>query len=251
MTLWRLEWLRLWRSYRLLALVVVFVLFGFAGPLLAAYLSDLLESAAAADGVQIVVPDPVPADGIAQYVSNAAQIGLLVLVIVAALALATDSHAGQAAFYRTRVPSAAARLMPRFTATTAAAAVAWTLGMLAAGYETWLLIGPLDLGAVVAGWALWIVYLAFAVAAVALAGAVVRSVAAAAGLGLGLLLLMPALGLVPALDGRLPSTLVGAPEALARGSAELSDYGVPGAVTGAAVVVLLAAAVRLGDRREL
>jgi ABC-2 type transport system permease protein len=250
-TLWRLEWLRLWRSYRLLALVVVFVLFGFAGPLLAAYLSDLLESAATADGFEIVVPDPVPADGIAQYVSNAGQIGLLVLVIVAALALATDAHPGQAAFYRTRVPSAAARLVPRFTATTAAAALAWTLGTMAAGYETWLLIGPLDLGAVVAGWALWIVYLAVAVAAVALAGAVVRSVAAATGLGLGLLLVMPLLGLLPALDGRLPSALVGAPEELARGTAQVSDYGVPLAVSVVAVVVLLAAAIRLGDRREL
>lgn len=251
MTLWRLEWLRLWRTYRLLALVVVFLLFGFAGPLIAAYLADLLESAAAADGFQVVVPDPVPADGIAQYVSNAGQIGLLVLVVVAAMALATDAHPGQAAFYRTRVPSAARRLLPRVVATTAAALVSWTLGTVAAVYETWLLIGPLDLGAVVGGWALWTAYLAFAVAAVALAGAVVRSVAAAAGLGLGFMLLMPLLGLVPVLEGRLPSALVGAPEELARGTAQLGDYAVPVAVTMAATVALLGAAVRLGDRREV
>ena len=152
---------------------------------------------------------------------------------------------------RAWVPSAARRLLPRVVATTAAAVAAWTLGTVAAVYETWLLIGPLDAGAVVGGWALWIAYLAFAVAAVALAGAVVRSVAAAAGLGLGFMLLMPVLGLVPALDGRLPSALVGAPEELARGTAQLSDYAVPVAVTVAAIVALLAASVRFGDRREL
>ncbi|HSK26972.1 MAG TPA: hypothetical protein VK894_08695 [Jiangellales bacterium] len=251
MTLWRLEWLRLWRSYRLLALLVVFLLFGFAGPLLAAYLADILESAAASDGFQIVVPDPVPADGIAQYVSNAGQIGLLVVVVVAALALATDAHPGQAAFYRTRVPSAAARLLPRYTATVVASVLGWTLGTVAAVYETWLLIGPLEVGAVAGGWALWVLYLAFAVATVALAGAVVRSVAAATGLGLGVLLLMPVLGLVPWLGDRLPSALVGAPEALARGTASLADFAVPALVTVAGTGLLLGAAVRLGDRREL
>ena len=65
----------------------------------------------------------MPADGIAQFVGNASQIGLLVVVLVAASALAFDARREMAVFLRTRVraygPSSS-----RPTSITAAAAVA-------------------------------------------------------------------------------------------------------------------------------
>ena len=45
MSLVRLEWLRLWRTYRLLVLVVVFAFFGLLGPLTAAYLPEIISLA--------------------------------------------------------------------------------------------------------------------------------------------------------------------------------------------------------------
>ena len=74
MTLWRLEWLRLVRTRRLVALLSVYAFFGLAGPLTARYLAEIL-GAIGTEGVQIQFPEPTPADGIAQFVSNASQIG--------------------------------------------------------------------------------------------------------------------------------------------------------------------------------
>ena len=89
MNLWRLEWVRLVRTKRIIGLLSVYVFFGFLGPLSVRYMEQILENFGG--GVQITVPEPMAADGIAAYVGNAAQIGLLVAVGVAAAALAFDA----------------------------------------------------------------------------------------------------------------------------------------------------------------
>ena len=78
MTLWRLEWLRLIRTKRWIALVGVFVFFGLLGPLTARYLGEIIDFAGGElEGATIEFPPPVPADGMTQFVSNAMQIGTL------------------------------------------------------------------------------------------------------------------------------------------------------------------------------
>ena len=76
-------------------------LLGFGIPVLTYYLPDLVKNAG--NGVQIIAPKPTPADAIAGFASNAAQLGTLVVVVVAASTLAIDANPGLAAFYRTRV----------------------------------------------------------------------------------------------------------------------------------------------------
>jgi ABC-2 type transport system permease protein len=247
----RVEWWRLWRTRRLLVLVVVFAFFGLLGPLTAAFLPDILAAAGGNDGVVIEVPDPVPADGLDQFVGNASQVGLLVVAVIAGLALAVDARPGLAVFVRTREPVVLRWLLPRWVATTLACWLAWTVGLLLAVYETVVLLGPLDAGAVVAGWVAWLGYLAFAVSVVALAAALVRTTVAVVGLALGALLGLAAVGLVPALADWVPSRLVGAPGALARGAATAGDYaGVLGLTAGLTATMLLAAGWLLG-RREV
>ena len=177
MSLWRLEWLRLVRTYRLLALVGVFVFFGALGPLGAAYLSEIVERFGG--GVRVEFPDPVPADGIAQYLSNVSQIGLLVVVFVAATSLAYDATPQIGVFLRTRVRSTTALLAPKWLVPTAAAGIAYAAGTAVAWYETALLIGPLPVGGMVAGFAYGMLYLAFATAVTALAAQLTRSALAA------------------------------------------------------------------------
>lgn len=247
----RLEWLRLWRTARLLVLVLVFAFVGLLGPLTAAYLPELIDLAGQTEGVVIEVPDPVPADGIAQYIANVSQLGLIAVAAVAALALAVDARPGLAAFYRTRQPAASARILPRWLATWVASSVAWTVGLLAAAYETVLLIGPLPVAGVVVGWGLWVLYLAFAVAVVALAAALLRSTVAVTVLSVGLLLGVALVGLVPQVEAWLPSALVSAPTALVAETAEPGDYLRAALVASGATVAALAGAVALADRREL
>lgn len=253
MSIARLEWLRLWRTYRLLVLVVVFAFFGLLGPLTAAYLPEIISLASQSEdlGAAIELPDAVPADGISQYIGNISQLGLIAVAAVAALALAVDSRPGLAAFYRSRQPAARSWILPRWAATSLAAAAAWTVGLLAAVYETVVLIGPLPVAGMIVGWAAWVLYLAFAVAVVAVSAGLVRSTVAVTVVAVGLLVVLALVGLIPQVGEWLPSYLVGAPVAMAEESAEASDFARAAAVSIVATGVLLLAAARLVRRREL
>jgi ABC-2 type transport system permease protein len=253
MSVVRLEWLRLWRTYRLTILVVVFTFFGLLGPLTAAYLPEIVSLASQSEdlGAAIELPEPVPSDGISQFVGNVSQLGLIVVAAIAALAVAVDARPGLAAFYRTRQPAARSWIVPRWLATSLAAGVAWTVGLLAAVYETVLLIGPLPVAGMVVGWAAWVLYLAFAVAVAALAAGIVRSTVAVTAVSVGLLIGMALVGLLPAVGEWLPSHLVGAPAALAQGAVEAEEYLRAALVTVAATAGALIGAAALVRRREL
>jgi ABC-2 type transport system permease protein len=249
MTLWRLEWLRLLRTRRLLALGVVYAFFGLTGPLTARYLGQILGTLGT-EGVQVLFPEPTPADGIAQFVGNASQICLLVVVLVASSALAFDARREMAVFLRTRVSSVRTIILPAYAANAAAAIAALVLGAGCAWYETAVLIGTPATGAMLAGILYGAAFLAFAVALVAGVASMVRGVLATAGTALVILLL---LGIVGGLSGQsrwLPTGLLGALAELTAGAP--ATRFLPGlAVTLVLTAISLAAAVVLGDRREV
>jgi ABC-2 type transport system permease protein len=249
MNLWRLEVLRLVRTRRAVALGGVYVFFGLVGPLLARYMDRLLANVAG--DVQITVPPPTPAAGIAQFSSNAQQIGLLVVLVVAAGALAFDAKPEIGAFFRTRVTGVGSLLFPRFTVAFAAAGTAFTLGALAAWYQTAVLIGAPPAAGMLAGIAYGIVYLGFAVAVTAMATAMTRTTLTAVAVSIGTLLALPLAGLLPHVAQWLPSHLVGALDALAAGATPATDYLRATAVAVAASAALLASAARLLQRREI
>ncbi len=249
MTLWRLEWLRLLRTRRWIALAAVYLFFGLTGPPLARYASDILRRFGSGN-LQITIPPAVPADGISNYIKNASQIGLVVVVVVAAGALTFDARPEIGAFLRTRTDSLWRILAPRFWVSAVAAAGAFLAGSLAAWYETVVLIGRLSTGAMLAGMAFGVIYLAFAVAVVALSAAIARGTLAVVMLSLAILIALPIAGLVRGVGPWMPSELVGALDALARG-AHAADYlrATSTALLGGALALWFA--VRLAARREL
>lgn len=247
MSLWRLEWLRLVRTRRLVALIGVYLFFGFTAAPMARYMREILGRFAG--GVQIALPDPQPVDAVAGFVSNVGQIGLVVFVAVVTSAVAIDAHREMAVFLRTRSPFAAV-LLPRFVVNAAAGASAFTLGMSATWYGTALLFGPLDLSAMVAGCVLEAMYLT-CVAAVATAWAsIVRSVLATVGLTLGTALVLGIVGSLGELGRWSPSTLLGSPTGLVAG-ATLESFAGPTVVVIVAVPLLLWFATSRGARREI
>ena len=251
MSLWRLEWLRLLRTHRLLTIVMIYVFFGLTGPLTVRYL-DKLVGALGTGGAQVQFPAPTPADGIGQFTRNASQIGLLVVVLVAAAALAFDSRREMAVFLRSRIFNVYRIVLPAYAMSAAAAVSGFALGMLAAWYETTVLIGSVPVADILLGTLFGALFLAFAVAVVALSAALAKGTLATAGIGLGLLLTMAIVaGLGGTATGRwMPTTLSGA-------AADLLLTGRPGdylpavAVTLVATAACLAGAAALTGRREL
>jgi ABC-2 type transport system permease protein len=249
MTMWRLEWLRLIRTRRLLVLLGLFLFFGLTGPLTARYLETIIGRLGT-DGVRVEFPPATPADGIAQFMGNASQIGLLVVVLVAASALAFDARREMAVFLRTRVDSVRHIVVPAYAVNTAAACTALAVGSLAAWYETAVLLGGLPPGGMLAGIAYGSLFIAFAVATVALAAAVVRGVLATAGIALVILLGMGIAGDLTGGDRWLPTSLLGAMTALVDG-APATRYLPAAAVATVASVGALAAAIAITSRREI
>lgn len=248
MNLWTLEWLRLFRTKRVIALVGVYVFFGLLGPLTARYMEAIIENFGG--GVEVVVPEPVAADGITSYVANAAQVGLLVSVGIAAASLAFDAKPQMGIFLRTRVARVRDILTPRYVVVTGAIVVSFLLGSVAALYESVILLGSLPIAGWVLGTALGCLYLVFAIALVAAVAGKARTVLFTVMVSIGILLVLPILGVVPVLEEWLPSYLVGAVDGLVRDGA-FSDYLPATVVTVALTGGLLWLAVHWAEQREL
>lgn len=249
MTLWRLEWLRLVRTKRWIALLGVYLFFGLAGPFGARYLEQIVSFAGG--DIAAEFPEPVPADGLAQYVSNAAQIGTLVAVIIAAGSLAFDAVPEMGVFLRTRVTSVRTILVPRFVVISAALISSFLVGTAAAWYETWVLIGTPDTAGVLAGAAYGAVFLCFVVALVAAVASAAPSVLSTVLISLVILLAMPLVGIVDAIGQWMPTHLPAALASLPGGETSITDYAGAAALTMAATVVLFEMAVRIAANREL
>ena len=248
MSTWRLEWLRLTRSRRWIALVAVYLVFGLIGPVMAKYMAGLLEHVQS--GITITVPPPQPKDGIVNYLSQVGQIGLIVVVAIAAGAMSFDSRRGIATFLRTRASGMWALVAPRFTVNAVAAVLAYTLGLLAAWYETALLLGSLPVGAMLAGLLCESVFLVFAVAVVAASASFARSTLGTVGIALAALIVLSIVGTIGAVHDWLPSTLSGATVELLS-TTQLSDYAASLLTAIVASVLLVAVAVARLGRREV
>lgn len=248
MTLWRLEWLRLTRTHRWLIVLGVYLLFGIMGPLTAAYMQDIIGQFGG--DVTIIAPDPQPADGIGQFLGNASQLGLLAIIIVGVGALAVDARPELAAFLRTRVPRAWSLLLPRYVVIVAIAAVSLAAGTGVAWALTAALIGGLPAGGMIVGTVYGILYLGFAVAVLATVSGYTRSQPTAVFAALAVLLVLPIIGLIPAVKPWLPSELISAVAAMAEG-ATAGDFARSVATTVAATAGLLALATHRFVRREL
>ena len=214
MTLWRLEVMRLVRTYRIWILVGIFGFFGVLGPLTVRFLPEIVDRLGG--GAEIVVPDATPELAMAQYLGNALQLGLLAIAFVAALALAFDTKPEMAAFLRTRatVPQI---LTPRYVLNMAAAAGSFLLASAVAFVVTAVMIDVPSIGGTIVGSMLVGLYICFAVALTGLFASIVRGVPGTALLTIGALILLSIIGLVPAIGPWLPSDLVGSYDTLIGG----------------------------------
>jgi ABC-2 type transport system permease protein len=146
MSLWRLEWLRLTRTHRWIGLAAVFCCLGAAGPVITRNLASIVKSAGGNSNIQVIVKQHTAIDGINAYLGYVQQIGILVIVLIAAAALAFDSRPESAAFLRTRATSRQTIIPKATVAVAAAAAAAYILDTLVAWYEADVLLGHLPVG---------------------------------------------------------------------------------------------------------
>ncbi|MEV6243198.1 hypothetical protein [Lentzea sp. NPDC051838] len=245
MSLWRLEWLRLSRTRRLLALAAVFVLFGLGSPLLTRYLSEVLAASTPAGGIKIVAPDPTPADGIASYQKNVQQLGAVLLAFVAAATFRGKAEV----FLRTRITRRRDHVLPGLVVVTSAAWACYLAGLLGAWYETAVLLGGPGVVAMLATAGFTLLYLAFAVALTLAIASFTRTAVPAGFAATALLLVvLPLLTGVRSIGKYLPPDLPGSALSLVAGTSVPSDHWRAVAVTLVATGALVAVGLSRAPR---
>lgn len=248
MTLWRLELLRVWRTHRWLLVVGVYAFFAVLGPVTARYMDVLLSQVGGE--MTVILPDPRPIDGMIQFISNAGQLGLLAVVVVAAGSLAFDGHPERAAFLRTRMRRPGMLMVPPYVVATVTSIAALVVGTAIAVALTGALLGGLDAGALALGTLLGALYLAFAVAVVAAIAGMVRSQVGTVFASLGALLALPMLAMIEVVRPWLPSELLTAVLGLLEGAPPSSYLRATATGLLATLALVWLATERIG-RREL
>lgn len=81
------------RTYKLLIMLLVFLLFGMLSPL-AAKLTPKLLKTLMTDGIQIIIPEPAAIDSWAQFFKNVSQMGVIVLAILFSGMMANEFNHG-------------------------------------------------------------------------------------------------------------------------------------------------------------
>jgi ABC-2 type transport system permease protein len=203
----RKEILQLGRTYRLLALAIVLVVFGLLSPLLAKLTPELIRLLPGSEDLASLIPKPTMADAVAQYVKNITQFGLLLALLLTMGAVAQEKERGTAVLMLVKPLPRSIFLLSKFVALALAFLLCLALAGLGGYYYTLLLFGPPNAwGWLALNLLLW-VYLLVYVALTLLASVLMRSQAAAAGLGFGAMLVLGAVSAIPGLGKYLPGQL--------------------------------------------
>lgn len=121
------------KTYKLLLIVVVFLILGFMNPITAKFTPDLLE-ACMEEGVKIDIPEPTIMDSWVQFFKNVSQMGLVILVIMFSGIISNELTKGTLINMLTKGLSRKTVVLSKFTS----ACLIWTMAYFLAAAVTFL-----------------------------------------------------------------------------------------------------------------
>ncbi len=113
------------RTYKLLILLIVFIIFGLTNPLIAKLTPELLASFMP-EGMLVAIPEPTALDSWAQFFKNTQQMGIIVLVLVFSGVLSNELSRGTLINLLTKGLSREAVIIGKFLAML----LVWSLSVL-------------------------------------------------------------------------------------------------------------------------
>ena len=204
----RKEMIEQWRTYRLLVVVIVLTFFGMTSPLIAKLTPELMRLLPNGEDIVKLMPAPGMADAIGQYIKNTSQFALLLALFTTMGVVAQEKERGTAVLVLVKPLGRGAFLSAKFVAQALTFLVAIAVAGVAGYYYTVFIFGAPDGSAwLVMNILLWLYTLVY-VAVTLLASTVATSQAVAAAAGFGALLVLSALGALPAIGRYLPGQLV-------------------------------------------
>lgn len=180
----RKEITELWRTRKLIIVLVVLIAFGLMSPILAKITPDLIESMGEGqmEGIIITIPEPTQKDAIDQLVKNVSQFGLLLAVLMSFGTVVGERERGQAALVFAHPLPREVFVAAKFAAQAIMFAAGLALGALGAYLYTAILFDAPPVGRYLALTGLIYVWLLSLIALSLLASTLGRSMGSAGGL---------------------------------------------------------------------
>jgi len=195
------------RTYRIVVVGGVFLLFGITTPLMLKYLPELIKLAG--EQMEINVPPPTAVQSLAEYSGTVGQIGVLVAVLVAMGSVANEVQRGTAAMTLSKPVSRAAFVSAKLAAMSLTFAVSLTVAsVVCLAYTVWL-IGPVNVASFAGLNLLVCGFLVFCLAVTVLFSSLFRSSLAAGGVSIGILVAQAGLSVLPWIGDYMPGKLLG------------------------------------------
>lgn len=245
----RKEWLELWRSYRILVLVVVLTGFGLLAPFTAKYTPEMMKLLPNGEAIARLMPTPTAADAVAQYLKSVSQFGVILAVLLTMGAVAQEKDKGTAAMMLVKPLPRRSFIVAKFTVLGLLFAIGIGVAGVAAWYYTWLLFGPLDLVRWLALNGLAFGFVMVQVALTLLFSVVAKTQAAAGGMAVGVLMLLAILSSIPVVGTYLPAHILSWAAAIMAGQPATAWPAL--AISGLIGFVSLLGAVVLFERQEV
>jgi ABC-2 type transport system permease protein len=195
------------RTHKFLIVAAVFLVFGFATPLLIKYMPQLIEMAG--DDIVVQMPEPSAVMAISEYANTLVQVGTLVAVLVAMGAIARERERGLAAMILSKPVSRGAFVTAKLAAMSVTFVMALALGSAACYVYTVLLIGPADASAFLALNLLLALFFVLCLSVALLCSSLFRNQLAAGGVALVVLIAQALLTQVPEIGDYMPARLTG------------------------------------------
>jgi ABC-2 type transport system permease protein len=247
----RKELIEQWRTYRLLVVVAVLLLFGgFIAPLTAKYTPELIEALApGGSDIAQLIPEPTASVVVQEYIESISQFGVLVVLLVTMGAVAGEKAKGTAALMLVKPLPRGVFLGAKFVALGATFAVGLLIAAMACYYYTLVLFEALDISSWLALNGLLLLFLLVWVAVTLFCSTLTSSQVVAGGLAFGLLMFLSILSALPRVGDYLPGRLVSWAGGMMNGGADPMWTAVGGSLV--LVLVALIGAWAIFERQEL
>lgn len=201
----RKDLLEQWRTFRLPAIGLVFLIFGIMSPLLAKYTGELVERFAG--DIEISFPTPTLKDANDQIIKNLGQIGPIAAIFLGMGAIATEKQKGTAALILTKPVSRGAFIASRFFALLATVSTGVMLACVAGYAYTAILFEAPPVGGYTAFTLLILLSISVYASLTFLASTLFKGQLAAAGIGLATFAITAGVASLPGIGKFMPLAL--------------------------------------------
>lgn len=242
----------IFRTYKIYTIPGIFLLFGFASPLITKLMPEIFAGMDMGEGIGITLPEMTWIDSYGQLFNNLVQMGILAIILTTMGTIANERNRGVAQLILTKPVPRTGYIVAKYVANFLLVACSALLAFLATWFYTNILFEGTEFVPGLAAISLYILHASVILAFTILGSAVTRSTIAAGGisiLGLILVTMLPMLG--KTLHTYSPGAITRYITQVIAGTANLAAVWWTVVVAVGTIIALLTAASIIFKRQEL